>query len=354
LSLATPTPVEDFERVATPLTNDEVNNNALLLFLFRASDPTQFEIVSVIAIAAEGGGVYGVTGRRLRYGTQLGGDGSYIFTTDDLAFLIFRSDLVPFASEDFARVSAGELQADFRLQPASVWFTPELDDVYDAGTNPNGLVTAATHDFSDPYPPSAEWLGFQANTGSGGAWQDMTTMQATQTNILRFSFRMNDRNADLVGYTLLARKGAGAPIVLATENLAPAASYARAVEFTLSQVGQYRILLQIRDQAGRVTEQPLTAVGDPDEVTLLIQAGSPTQVASPMFTAHFMFTESYLITCATAGATIYYQLLNYGSAPTSTWTTYPAGTYIYRKKNMKVLYAYATKAGLTDSAIVSV
>ena len=98
------TPQPDLDHVASSQTQDAIDNNSLLLFLFKASAPAQYEILSVISFTAHtgGGGIYDAVVRRARYNTRQGGDGSYSFVSGDTAFLIHREELVAFEHAQFS------------------------------------------------------------------------------------------------------------------------------------------------------------------------------------------------------------------------------------------------------------
>ena len=76
------------------------------------------------------------------------------------------------------------------------------------------------------------------------------------------------------------------------------------------------------------------------------QAATASKVAPPGITVSGIGQDHIRLSCATSGATIYYQLNGTGGS----WTTY---TGIFTCTNGDWVYAYAAKAGLTDSIVVS-
>jgi hypothetical protein len=152
------TPEADFDSVNVAQTDDEVNDDHLLLIICRLNSPTAFEVCSVSGLTAAGGGVYTVAVTRARRGTLAGGDGSHTWAAGEKAFLIYRDDLLAFTHARFATLLSGLDTATFRLTPGSAWRTGDPDDVYDAGTNPAGKTTETTLRFGLPDWEPTDWL----------------------------------------------------------------------------------------------------------------------------------------------------------------------------------------------------
>ena len=362
VAIASETPTQDIERISASLTDDEITNNTLLLFLFKAADPKQFEILSVKSVTAAGGGNYTIATKRALYGTQEGGNGTYEFTDDDRAFLIFRAGLTPFTHQSFADVAAAEGTATFRLTPATAWIESAVDDVYDAGDNPQGKTTEITYSFLDPYPPAVEWTGIFADDGAGGAFtavSDLTTVFPAGTRF-RLIARITDQNADLSAYTISYFLGGNTGVLVAQETVSPTGAISRTFEFTLDKQGAYRVVLSARDRTARVTDQHLTDVGGTDEAFILIETDSATDVSAPVITVSGIIGGKrptiLTITCATGGASIFYKIQNASTTPPLStdggWTAYTAPTS-FHMLTTQVIYAYAEKSGLNDSPVVS-
>lgn len=348
VSLAAGTPPGDFESISSPLTADEVNNNTLLLFVFKAGSEHQFEIVSVKSIEADGGGVYRVRIRRNSYATKSGGNGSHVWTSTDRAFFAFRVDLFPIAHESFEPLAISGVSATFRLVPTTTWIGAEADDVYDVSANPDGLTTEADYEFTDPFAPTVTWKVLLKNN------TDIADFSPTflTTDEFKFTFEMNDANADLSEATLVARLG-NVEQTLWSQSLPASAVQIRTTSFKLSTEGDWRIFCVVRDLSGRVKEYELTPVSGGSAVTLKIRTVGSTTVATPVATpfggGYPLFPKNVSLSCSTAGATIIYQLVTLYAAPGATWNTYTGPISVAKNKS---LYAKATKSGLTDSATV--
>jgi len=136
--------------------------------------------------------------------------------------------------------------------------------------------------------------------------------------------------------------------------------------------GCWRIFAVAQDNAGRTREVELAPVGGGDPVQLCIQdadhqpgGGTPTcqtSVADPPGDDYPYQNPFYVtLATATAGATIYYKVVNYGTAAptpdgsganTGGWTAYGAHFSVFLSALGKTVYAYAHRAAMTDSPIV--
>lgn len=356
VTFASGTTANDIEALSTPLTADEINNGTILVFVSQAGAPNLYEIFSLKAVSALGGGVYQLTVRRTQFATKYGGDGSYVFTTSDPAFIIARDSIVPFTHDTFETLWNEAATATFRLVPSTAWVEADVADVYNATTNPNGLTTETTFTFGDPFAPHAAWTALLEN--SSGSFAAITTFASafpTGTSF-RFSVAGTDANGDLVGMLIQQSLG-GAITVLANDHPAPTGSFTRTIQFQLSVVGSYTFFAIVTDATGRVSSEPLTLVGGTTPQTLLIQDASPTKVLAPVInpTAVINSTHTqFTIADGTSGATIYYQIVAAGASPDLTpggpWTTYSAA---FIAASTHTIYSYATHSGLTNSDVSS-
>jgi hypothetical protein len=333
----------------TTQTADAISDDSLLLFVFKASAPAQFEIMTVKELVAIGGGQYTVAVRRPRFATLEGGDGSYIFTSSDRAFFAFRSDLNVLVHERFTTLAIEGQPATFRLTPGSAWFNADVADKYDAGTNPNGLTTESSFTFSDPYKPIVRW---EALLEDGVDITDLTA-EFDVTTKFTFTWSITDANADLVETKLIARFGS-VEQTISTHSLPLTGNDVRTAAFSLPE-GDWVILAVATDASGRIVEQPLMDVGGSTPRTLKMRVTGGNTVANPIANppggSYSYFAAAITLTCSTPGATIEYQITNIYSAPGGSWATYTApfkGVTVGRS-----LHVRATKAGMIDSPVVT-
>lgn len=177
------TPDADIERLTSSQSEDAVDDVALLMLVVRSGHPDQFEFFAVRSATANGGGSYDIEAERGAFNSLVGGDGSYVWTTGDRVFVIERAAIVPLYHQTFPTLAAEELSASFRIVPANRWEAGDVADVYDAGTNPDGLTVEADWDFIDPYAPSADWTGIRSGSAAVTVWSVATASRARASNV---------------------------------------------------------------------------------------------------------------------------------------------------------------------------
>lgn len=349
LTVAAGTPQPDLDRIMATQTLDAIGDDSLLLFVFKNGSPAQFEIMTVKEVNAIGSGQYTVNVRRPRFGTLEGGDGSYVFTSSDRAFFVFRTNINVLVHERFTSLAIAGLAATFRLTPGSAWFTAEVADKYDISTNPSGLTTEANFTFSDPYKPIITW---EALLEDGVDITDLTA-EFDITTKFTFTWSITDANVDLVETKLIARFGS-VEQTLSTHSLPLTGGDVRTATFTLPE-GDWVILAVATDASGRIVEQPLMDLGGITPRTLKMRATGGNTVANPIANppggSYSYFAAAITLTCSTPGATIEYQITNIYSAPGGSWGTYTApfkGVTAGRS-----LHFRAKKAGMIDSPVVT-
>ncbi len=342
------TPQPDLDHVASTQTDDAINDNALLLFLFKAASPGHFEILTVKELTAAGAGVYNAKVRRARYGTLQGGDGSYSFDAGDTAFLIYRDELVTFEHAQFAAFASAGTATTFRLVPSTAWIEGDVADVYDGSTNAGGVTAEVAFTFADPFAPTITFISLT----QGGLAVSFATSYAT-TDAFAIEVRFGSSLGDMATGTVKARLG-GTDVVLWSGVLPAGATSALvtpSVPFTLAE-GDWRILASIQTSAGRGTAATLQDSGS--DALLQVRAAGSTVTLAPTITPNGFFgnysTKTTGLACATPGATIHYQIATLGQAAGGSWTTY-GGTFPVGRN--KTVYAYASASGLSDSAVVS-
>jgi hypothetical protein len=327
----------DLDNISATQTEDAINDSALLVCLFSAADPTQFEICSLAGIRLDSG-VYKLKVRRAKFGTQ-----QTAFVTADLAWIIYRSDLVTYTHERFAAAAQAGTAAVFRLQA----FTANSEaDLTDSDQCPD-----IAFNFTDPWAPKVVWTSLLDN---GVAIADFTAT-FLPTDVFTFGFEMFDANSDLIHGTLCARLGS-VELTLWSQIFPPSASQFKSVAFSLPE-GHWRIFAIAKDASGRVIEYELRPVGGGSPVSLNVQAGGgagtcATPVADPP-AGDYPTTQHIALSCSTSGATIKYSRVALGAAP-GAYSTYssPIGVTLTGPSSKWSIYTYATKAGLTDSAVV--
>jgi hypothetical protein len=333
----------DVESISAALTADEVDDNELLLIAFQSDNPTLFEIMSVKGIEAAGAmklcTIVGGT-----YGTLRGGGGDD-WSQGDRVFLVPRTAIVAFEHLAFPSLRDGSQTAEFLLAPQSAWVQADITDLFDPAENPDGLCTTISYDFTDPYRPSVAWRILQVN---GADISDFDTVFEPD-DVFDFTWEMQAVGAGLASAQLIARLGGAETIIWAQSIVG--GEVVRGTTFSLPTEGAYQIALLVTDLSGRVAEFPLTEVGGSTEVTLKVATPSSTKVANPTMTSEVLPRRRELtLSCATVGAAIEYQIQDLYDPAGGSWTTYtgPFSVLFY-----KSVYARATKAGMTDSAVVS-
>lgn len=334
---------EDIEAISTTQTRDEAYDNKLLMILFHADDQSKFEILSVKSMEMSGS-FHSFKAIGGRYGTLRGGGGAD-WSQGDRCFIIPRASIAPFEHEAFAGLQEAGSTAAFRLAPSSAWVQADITDLYDPAANPAGLTTQIAYNFSDPFRPTATWEILKAD---GVDIADFTVAFEPDT-VFDFTWQIQDLNADLTSAQLVARLGA-LETVLWSQSL-EGTDIVRATQFSLATEGDYDVVLIVTDASGRVTEFPLTAVGETAPVTLRIAPAASTKVANPTMTTENQLRHRIVtMACATAGATIEYQVVDLFDPPGGSWTTY---TGPFPVLNDHTLHARASKAGMTTSSTVT-
>jgi len=352
VEMASETPAPDLDRLDDTQTDDAVEDNALLVFVVRASAPSQVEIMTVKSGTLVAGRTYDFVVRRARFGTLQGGDGAYSWDAGDRAWVIYRRLLAPFTSAQFAALATGGGTAYFRIVPGTAYQSADPADVYDAGTNPNGRTTEVEFEFADPFAPTAEWTAIQHRPDALTTWSDITDFDTEfdPSTQFRLVASAHDGNADLATADLQATAG----------NLA-ATLFSGAVSGDYSEIeaiislasGDWDIVLKVTDATGRLAEQHLAPVGGGSPVAIRVRPAGWNVVANPVLNRvtpapsnQFKFN----LTCSTPASTIYYQITGVGDPPGPTWTTYPGGDIVQTLG--KRVHAYAAAAGMVDSAKV--
>jgi hypothetical protein len=363
----------DLERIGATQTADAINDNALLIWLFSAADTTQFEVATVKQITLESG-VYKVKVRRGRYATT-----RKAFVSGDGAWIVFREDLVSYSHAKFAQYAQTGGPATFRLQAFTKNGEADL-------SNPD-LCPDIDFTFGDPYAPTVNWELPQVSVA--GVWTDITNFETlfSKTDIFRFGFEISAPNGALVEARLVGRLGS-VELTLWAQSFVASGVALKATTGSLTSDGCWSIILVVKDSSNRVIEFPLTVPvslvghfilgtegfgiygtdgagifeagpGGEGLAIATICIGSGSQVIMPVVTPAGA-TKSWqgaklTLSCATPGATIYYQVHEYlasapaQNAPGNGWSLYATPFVVNWGTGKKTIWYYATKAGLTQS-----
>lgn len=342
---------EDVDSISADQTEDAVNDDALLVWIFSAADTTQFEICTLKAIRIDAG-VYKLKVRRARFGTA-----RLAFSTDDTAFIIFRRDLKFYLHSLFPTYAQSGTPATFRLQS----FTPhEEADLTDADVCPDIPFT-----FGDPYVPTTTWILEQADDVDIASYA--TTYEPS--TVFRMGFNLFSPSGILTDANLIAKLGSF-EINLWSQNFDQAQIYSGEAVFSLPNDGTWSLCMVLRDSTGRVSRTFLTPVGGGGLATIIIEAGGagssgivllpyalPTR--SPHTSIYDTSPFNVSLFCSTAGATIYYQIDRFrtSDSPTQPTQTLP-GTWLARSGPISLtthlhsiarIWFFATHAGMTNS-----
>jgi hypothetical protein len=318
------------------------NNDALLLILVEtsggavgedAAGVALVEVLSVVEWQAYGPNTpptYAVRAYRRRLGTA-----KVAFTAANAeAWLIRREALTALAHADFAVLKRNRLvgttpdTGTFRLQPVSLQAVRSLADCADVA-------------FAWPKQSlSRPRLAWEAPGQTSWPHTFGTSVGGT----LRLVGRWRDADSNLVAYSLRVISPGGVVTALLSQNTAARSEALFDVSHNCNASGTWRFVASAVDSDG-LTEEVTVESSVPASAG---QVATPT--ASPAGGFYNTFPRTVTLACATSGATIYYQLRPLSGAPTGTWATYASA--FSAGKNVTV-YAYAAKAGMTDSPVVS-
>lgn len=398
-------PAEDWARFVVDLTEDQVNDADLLCVAFGSNGA---EIMTVRSIRLDSG-VYKLKVRRGRFSTDYLG-----FAAHDPVWLFWRKELKAYQHLWFGLYSGQGETLDFKLTtftasavqsladatemtytfgdpnaPGVTWTSITVNNVpVDWFTHPTmrrgrssntgflifaGAINSAwigrkirvsgvggsgynTDAASVIWCGADGWGNYQINYSSPGTEEAMTSDTGgtierwfAGTDVFQITAKFTDANGDLDYAAIVARLG-GTETTLWSASLGGVKSYTQSVTFQLG-AGRWKIVGRAQDRSGRITEVQLKAIGTSTEVEVPVYASGvcDTPTASPRGGSFSWFPKQITLSCTTTGATIKYRMANVGYYPTDSWSTYSGPISVGRDKS---LYCYATKSGLTDSAVV--
>ena len=272
------------------------------------------------------------------------------FTANDLAWLVYRRDLVTYKHEKFGTYARSGSAAAFRLQS----FTSQEDaDLADENICPDLNYT-----FVDPFAPAVEWISIQKKAVGDGDFADIANFATVYalTTQFRVRVKVTDSNGDCIQAALVARLGTGNEVHLWSTAFEPTGlRYFSPTQFTMPVRGTWRLFLIARDATGRVVEAELRPVGGGAAVQLHVTDGGvvDTPLASlPPGPGYASQAMAITLSCSTGGATIYYQWQDLGVAAGGAWAAYAGVLNQVCTPPGKTLYTYAALGGSTSSAVV--
>lgn len=310
----------------TDQTEDAINRNNLLCFIFRAGYPQEFEVMSVRSLRVVSG-VHLLKVRRSRFLPYRRN-----FLAGDRAFLIYRGDLTVYRHDSFEAFALAGTTATFRLQPKNVRGERALTDCADE-----------SFDFDNNNSPVIEW---QSRLANGTEVTDFDPAFAPST-LWSFTLGLFDPNADLADLRVIARNGSveehlhGARIPGFT---GPITTQPRTLP-----IGTWVVEATVSDAGGRQVTKALDYAGDP---VFIVVVDAVTTVATPRIreVSTVYLTTTVELTCATSGATIEWQTVALYAAPGGSWTTYAGQFAITRPCT---LYARAKKTSYVTSGLAT-
>jgi hypothetical protein len=331
----------DLSKMLDTQTEDAINDNAVYVVIFKASDRKVFEVSTLRAMRIiSGDSFYRLKVRRARYGTAV-----RTAEIGDKVWIGYRSDLVSMTHEAFVGYLEALSTATFRLQSANA---ESVADISDTTLCPNISYT-----FSDPYAPTTIFTSVKSDGVEMVAGDFLThhhpderwTIEATIT----------DASADLVGARLYAKNGA-LELLLWSAEYTPSSQQRIVAEFQIPTNGTWQVFIAGIDVSRRIRRKQLTVGGGATSVNILVQQNN-TDTATPSFDPpgvgfrSSQFPISVTLTTTTAGAQIKYSIVNLGQAA-GTFTTVTATSATVVVGRNKRLWAMADQGGAHPSVLI--
>jgi hypothetical protein len=329
----------DLAVIGETQTADAINDGNLLVWIFNAGNPKQFEVCTLREIRVAGAeSFYRLKVRRSRFGTS-----RRSFSTGDRVFILPRANLATYGHSRFATYALNSTTATFRFASFNAWGSADLADPV--------LCPNRTYQFADAFAPTVSFSAIQYRPNSGAAWTDVTNFAAdyNPAGQWRIVAALADSNGDMASASLQSTSG----ILTTTIAVFAVGGSAQDVENVFAlQEGDWTLLLRVTDATGRQVEQQLVPVGGGSPVTIRSRAAGSTVVANPVASPRGGFFASgptVTLTSSTAGATIDYQIVTLGAAAGTTWNTYSSPVNLLVGQT---LYARARFTGWTTSSVV--
>ena len=331
----------DLSKMLSTQTEDAINDNAVYVVIFKASDRKVFEISTLRAMRViSGDSFYRLKVRRARYGTD-----TRTADVGDKVWIGYRSDLASMTHESFVAYLENLSTATFRLQSANAESVADLSNTT--------LCPNISYTFADPYAPTTTFNSVKSDGVEMVAADFLThhhpderwTIEATIT----------DASADLVGARLYAKNGS-VELLLWSAEYTPSSQQRIVAEFQIPTDGSWQVFMAGIDLSGRIRRKQLTVGGGAASVVILVRQND-TQTAAPTFDPPGIgfrsgqFPINVTLTTATAGAQIKYSIVAIGAAA-GTFTNVAATSTTVAVGRDKRLYAKADQSGNHESVLL--
>lgn len=332
----------DLAKMLQTQTEDAIANNEVVVVVLDQTNQKYFEVMTLRSMRIVGTDTfYRLKVRRGRFNTIKRTNG-----VGDFVFIAYRSDLVGLRSQAITDALTNLSTVTMRLQAQDAI---RFADLANATQCPDISYT-----FNDPYAPK---VGFNSVTADGVEITDFTVVRPL-TTVFGLQATIQDDSADLTDAWLFARLGAR-DVLLWSGKYAPSKIQNTQVSFTLPSKGEWTVYMGAMDASNRVRYYQLTQGGVPSNyVTLKAGYTAATECSPPTLSpwsplGYSSTGGTITLACSTAGATIKYYVGNLGDAQpgTGSFLTYTA-PFTLGWYTGKTVYAYATKAGLTDSIMM--
>ena len=336
----------DLSKMLDTQTEDAINDNAVYVVIFKASDRKVFEVSTLRAMRIiSGDSFYRLKVRRARYGTA-----TRTADVGDKVWIGYRSDLASMTHESFVGYLEALSTATFRLQSANAESVADLSNTT--------LCPNISYTFADPYAPTTIFSSVQKLTSvTANTWTEITdfTGHFEVTDRFRVDATITDLSADLNGARLYAKNGSS-ELTLWSANYNDSSIQKVTCEFTLPTKGAWLVFMAGLDRSGRIRIKQLTAGGGTTAVAINIKQNN-TETSAPSFSPPGIgfragqFPISVTLTTTTAGAQIKYSIVDLGQ-PVGAFTNVAATTTTVAVGRNKRLYAKADVGGAHQSILI--
>lgn len=332
----------DLSKISATQSADAINDANLLVWLFKAADRSQFEVLTLKAIRIVGGeSSYRLKVRRGRFGTR-----QLAFSAGDRAFIVFGAELTTYGHSQFPAYAAAGATATFRLQSFNAWGDADLADP--------DICPDRNYTFADPYAPTAVWQSVKRN---GVEVTDFSADFAL-TDEFTVTVQGTDPNSDLISLAIVARLGSEITTPLsvttaATPSLTRSATF-RPSNHGISE-GDWRLYAIVQDATGRKREVQMNPGGGESPVLLRLRTapGAVTACIAPIATPAggpvLGFPLIVSLATSTEAATIEFQISSLGGSIDGPWVRYTDPVSI---PGIRSLHARTTKEGSEESPVV--
>jgi len=326
-------PTDDWAKVEALLDSDDVADNKLLCVVFKANDPSQFEVMSVRRIYLNDG-TY-----RLRVKRGCDGRQPMYLHAGDIAWVLWRKSLAVYKHPLFAAYQRTGATVNVKAQSINQFGMSELSE-----TDPVQFT------FANIFAPKVQWLGAEARLASETDFGPISwDTEYPPSTTFRLSFSASASDSYLAEIKLVGRMGANEVVLFSSRDRL--AQKTVVATFTLPQPGCWRLFGIATDESGLVAQSEVSIGGSTRTLSIGEGLTALSPVVDPVGGPYKTYPKTVTLTSKTSGASIYYQITQlYGQPQAGQWTLYSGPIAVYSDKT---LHAYAAAAGLSNSPIVS-